>query len=177
MSAFAGFAPTTVCRHHAVGKDSVPIWVAIGHPSLLSHPQVNPNLALFLTSPSDPKRCLAEFSPLPQDIVYRTIVLMQETLNSPIALSQSRTKNEPVWYKTLQNVTQCYTVTREPPDETMRLVSPDCHPTKGTGFRSIPSARSLGLGRENLIQGTPDLPDHLIRNAAVVKRRFPPLEE
>ena len=58
-----------------------------------------------------------------------------------------------VWYTTLQNVAQCYTVTREPPDETMRLVSPDCHPTKGSGFRSIPSALILGFGVKPSIQG------------------------
>ena len=59
----------------------------------------------LLTLPPDPKRCPAEFSPLPRDIVYRTIVLIQEPLNSPIALSQSKTNNERACYTTLQNVT------------------------------------------------------------------------
>ncbi len=120
------------------------------HTSRQSRPHGNPNHPSSLTSPPDPKRCLVEFSPLPPVIICRTIVLMEDSLNSPVALSQSRTQNEPVL---LHNVTKCYTVTREPPDETMRLVSPDCHPTKGTGFRSIPSDRKLGFGVQASIQG------------------------
>ena len=66
----------------------------------------------------------------------------------------------------LHNVTKCYIVTRGPPDETMRPVSPDCHPTKGTGVRSLPSARRLVFGGESLNPGTPDRPDHLIWSAS-----------
>ena len=132
-------------RSPACWHDRVPMQVVFSHPTLHSCPHVSPIPALLLTSPSDPKRCPAEFSLLPPTIVYRTIVLMQDTLNSTITQTQSRTQNEQGWYTTLQNITQCYIVTRGPPDETMRLVSPDCHPTEGTGFRSIPSAQRFGI--------------------------------
>ncbi len=153
--------------------DSAPIQVVFCHPTLHFRPHVSPSPASSLTTSSDPKRCPAEFSPLPLGLEYRTIVLMQETLNSPIALSQSRNKNERVLYATLHNVTKCYTVTRGPPDETLRPVSPDCHPAKGTALGPIPSAQRLGFGSESRNPGTPDLPDHQIRNATRCATHLP----
>ena len=99
-----GAAPSFLTKSNAL--DSVPIQVVFRHPTLHPRPHVNPGPASFLTSPPNPKRCPAEFSPLPRAIVYRTIVLMQEALNNPIALSQSRTQNDRVL---VHNFTKCYT--------------------------------------------------------------------
>ena len=112
-------------RFHATGfsppNSSIP-------PPRESNSRLTPDLVISM------KRCPAEFSPLPPAIVCRTLVLMKEILNSPIALSQSKTKNERVLSKTLHNVTKCYTVTRGRPDETMRPASPDVIQPKARGF-------------------------------------------